>query len=286
MYTKTPILKYQEHERNFYFKMDCDQPSGSFKLRGMTKLINSKVEEGVNRFISSSGGNAGYSAAMVCKELGKEIKVIVPSSTPSKAIEMIARAGAEVEVYGNSWPETDLYARSQSEKEQAFYIHPFDHPLIWEGHKSIITECLSEIEKPDVVVLSVGGGGLFCGVIQGIIDNKWENTPVICCETDGTASMAACLKQKEWVEINKINSIASTLGATKIARQAFEYCMSNSVYSWVMSDKTALQAKEKFHRQTGKTVEVACGAALSVVYENAFPEFKNVLVIVCGGIGG
>ena len=55
----------------------------------------------------------------------------------------------------------------------AAFIHPFDHPLIWQGHASLIHEIAKTVEtsggyiaKPDAIVASVGGGGLLCGVLQ------------------------------------------------------------------------------------------------------------------------
>jgi L-serine/L-threonine ammonia-lyase len=76
-------------------------------------------------------------------------------------------------------------------------IHPFDHPDIWEGHTTIITECVNKVltllinslmsihqmPKPSVVITVVGGGGLLVGVVQGLHKAGWSDVPVIACET-------------------------------------------------------------------------------------------------------
>lgn len=64
------------------------------------------------------------------------------------------------------WEKLDggqRYLLSLMRPKDAF-IHPFDDPLLWEGHATMITESAAQGPKPDAVVLAVGGGGLMCGV--------------------------------------------------------------------------------------------------------------------------
>lgn len=129
----TPLLHSVRMSRalgcTVYAKMDCMQPSGSFKDRGMGVLISRLVDEGKKRFISSSGGNAGHAAAYVCNRLGVPISVIVPETTTKLMITKISEQGANVEVYGKNWNEADQRARYylESDPEMA-YIHPYGHP--------------------------------------------------------------------------------------------------------------------------------------------------------------
>ena len=68
-YIKTPIYTSHKlkHEQNksVFFKMECYQPTGSFKIRGMEELCRFHFNEGKRNFVASSGGNAGYSLAYV-----------------------------------------------------------------------------------------------------------------------------------------------------------------------------------------------------------------------------
>ncbi|MGM5012036.1 MULTISPECIES: hypothetical protein [Rhizobium] len=50
--------------------------------------------------------------------------------------------------------------------EDAF-IHPFDDPLLWKGHSTIIDEMVDDGIDPDLIVLSVGGGGLLSRYRRG-----------------------------------------------------------------------------------------------------------------------
>ena len=57
---------------------------------------------------------------------------------------------------------------------------------------------------PDLVVLSVGGGGLMNGVLAGMQRVGWTSVPVLAMETEGAHSFSACAKANRWVELDEI----------------------------------------------------------------------------------
>ena len=74
-----------------------------------------------------------------------------------------------------------------------------------EGHTSLVQELQVElIEKPGAVVLSVGGGGLLCGVVQGLRRAGWGDVPIIAMETVGAHSLNAAMEMGELVTLPKI----------------------------------------------------------------------------------
>lgn len=56
---------------------------------------------------------------------------------------------------------------------------PFDDPLIWEGNSTIVDELVAANVKPGAIVLSVGGGGLLCGVQRGLERHAWNDVKVM-----------------------------------------------------------------------------------------------------------
>jgi L-serine/L-threonine ammonia-lyase len=86
---------------------------------------------------------------------------VVPATTTDTARERISSHGAEVIVEGSSWNEAHEHALALAGDGTA-YIHPFDDPLIWRGH-----EIAASGLEPDVIVTSVGGGGLLCVFWKG-----------------------------------------------------------------------------------------------------------------------
>ena len=76
-----------------------------------------------------------------------------------------------VEVHGDNWNAADALARKLVEEDpSAAYIPPYDHPLLWNGHSTLIDELVEACPvRPAAIVASVGGGGLLCGIYEGLL---------------------------------------------------------------------------------------------------------------------
>ncbi len=289
LHISTPLLESrplsQLTGREIWLKMDALQPAGSFKIRGIGLVCEREAARGARRFVASSGGNAGVAVAYAGRRLGLPVLVVVPESTSPAARAALAREGAEVIVHGASWSEANALALSFVTPEDAF-VHPFDDPRLWEGHASLIDEVAAAGLRPDAVVLSVGGGGLMCGIVEGLNRNGMADAPIIACETRGADSFAQALAQGRRVELPVIASIAATLGAKQVAAQAFDWSQKRPTQSYVMSDGEAARACLRFLDDHRVMTEPACGASLALVYDapERLAAFDKVLVVVCGGV--
>jgi L-serine/L-threonine ammonia-lyase len=289
LHIETPLFESQalsiQAGRSVWLKLEALQPCGSFKLRGIGYACQEYARRGANRFISSSGGNAGIAVAYAGRHLSIPVVVVVPETTTQRAMHLIRQEGAEVVIHGASWQEANALAISMVKATDAF-IHPFDDPLLWQGHASMIDEVARAGVKPGAVILSVGGGGLLCGVMEGLHRNDWGDVPVIAVETQGADSFAQSVSAGYRVTLPAIKSLATSLGARQVCEQAFNWTRQHPIHSVVVSDQAAVSACMRFIDDQRVVVEPACGAALACVYEH-IPEvepFISVLVIVCGGV--
>jgi L-serine/L-threonine ammonia-lyase len=289
LHIETPLIESGalagKDGQRVWLKMEALQPPGSFKIRGIGFACQEYRRRGAKRFISSSGGNAGIAAAYAGRRLDVPVLVVVPESASARARALIARECAGLIVHGASFQEANALALSMVGPDDAF-IHPFDDPLLWTGHASMIDEVARAGLAPDVIVLAVGGGGLLCGVAEGLQRNGWGHVPVIAVETEGADALAQSLSANARVALPAITSIATSLGARMVSEQAFAWSSRHPLRSVVVSDQAAVAACLRFMDDQRVVVEPACGAALAVVY-GAAPElvgYKNVLVIVCGGV--
>lgn len=288
LHVETPLVESRtlslSSGRSVWLKVDALQPPGSFKMRGIGHACETYRARGARRFVSSSGGNAGLAVAYAGRLLSVSVTVVVPQTTTARAVELLRQEHAEVVVHGASWQEANELAQSLVGESDAF-IHPFDDPLLWQGHATMIDEVARFGLKPDAVVLSVGGGGLLCGVMEGLDRHGWGQVPVLAVETQGAASFNAAMKAGHPVELEAITSIATSLGAKRVCERAVQWSRESPIQSVLVSDTSALDACERFLADHRILVEPACGASLALAYEKA-PElepFSTILVVVCGG---
>lgn len=263
------------------------QPPGSFKLRGIGTLCQEELQRGAKAFVASSGGNAGIAVAYCGMKLNVPTTVFIPSSSNPIYIDAIKSYGAKVVVAGQVWDEAHQAALNFSKQHQAAYIPPFDHPTLWKGHASMITEAIQQgLSKPDAVILSVGGGGLACGVLEGMHQHGWKDVPLIVVETEGADAFAQSVQANKLVTLEAITSKATSLGAKRIAQKLMDWTTIHKIKNIVVTDEEAEQACWNFAREQRILVELSSGASLSLVY-NAHPvlqDAESILVIVCGGV--
>ncbi len=185
--------------------------------------------------------------------------------------------------------------------ERAIYVPPFDHPDIWKGAATMILEIEEDLgDQADLMICSVGGGGLFCGIMEGLRNSP--KTKVIAVETHGADSLAQSIEAGYLVTLPGITSIATSLGATRVAPQALKYALDREkVKSVLVTDEQACRACVSFADGERMLVEPACGASLAVCYEEEllkglgmehglgpgwrFGRESKVVVVVCGGVG-
>ena len=313
---RTPLIESRTLSRaagcRIFLKLENLQPSSSFKSRGIGNLILSTIQARQSspnstpsnlHFYSSSGGNAGLAAVTAARTLGYPCSVVVPTSTEDSIVYKLKAAGAtEVIIHGESWLYADKHLREvimpgdTSTGTECIHVPPFDHPRIWEGAATMVEEMRDQLpngDPPEGIVCSVGGGGLFCGVMLGLENCGWQNdVRVAAVETKGAESLAASLKAGELVTLPAITSVAKSLGASRVAEKAFEYAQNHSTSSSVvLPDADACMACVKFADDERILVEPACGASVAMAYNPkdlraVFPGMtpdSKIVIVVCGG---
>lgn len=291
LHIETPLIESlplgRSVGRRVWLKMEALQPTGSFKLRGIGFACRHHHAQGRRRFVASSGGNAGIAVAHAGRRLGVPVTVVVPESTSLRARALIQEEGAEVMVSGRTWQEAHEHAQSLL-GEDAAYLHPFDDPLLWEGHASLVAEVLAP-GGPDVgtIALSVGGGGMLCGVAEGLARAGRSDVALVTAETEGADCFHRSLRAGEPVVLEAITSVATSLGARRACDRALAVGRERGVTTRVVSDRAAVEACLRFADDHRVVVEPACGAALALAYagEAALQGDGDVVLLVCGGTG-
>ena len=245
------------------------------------------------------------------KTVGRPATVVVPLSALPATIQKVRDAGAEdVIQIGATWKEADAHLRevvmpdfeSLGGGRKAVYVPPFDHELVWEGHSSLVDEVREDMQRmglqsaPSTIVCSVGGGGLFSGVMDGVERQPdWQNTTVVAVETEGANSLAQSLEAGNAVTLPGITSKATSLGATRVCDRAFELASSGTrtgrVKSAVLTDAEAALGCWELADAHRMLVELACGVNVALCFDGRLKralgrevdEDETVVLVVCGG---
>lgn len=241
-------------------------------------------------------------------------------------ISKLKAAGAtDVIQHGASWFEADTFLREryidhQGEGDEAkdivnVYVPPFDHEDIWAGAGSLVDELAMQLPPreadsedegfpADAIVCSVGGGGLFNGVIDGLekhfqsaaslTQQKRRNVHVLAVETQGAHSLAHSLARRELSSLPAITSQATSLGALQVAEKTYSNAVSPpdgiKVSSVVGTDAEAARGVLRLADDLRLQVELACGISLEVAVSGRLrevvpdlPPSSRVVIVVCGG---
>lgn len=286
----TPLLHSRRLELKFgksvYLKADALQPSGSFKLRGIGRLCQCYAEEGFEKLVASSGGNAGIAVAYCGMILGMPTTVFIPSTSHQMFVDELKTYGADVIIAGKDWDSAHVAALGYIQDHHAAYIPPFDNPMLWAGHSTIIDELVDAGLRPDAVVTAVGGGGLACGLLEGMHKHGWKDVPLIAVETQGADSLYRSIQAKQVVALDAVTTRATSLGIKRVSSHLFEWTQEHDVKVAVVSDDDAEAGARAFAADKRIMVELSAGAALSIVYSNhpIIEPYKTIVVMACGGV--
>ena len=171
--SKTPLQKSErlssEVGRPVYLKREDLQICRSFKVRGayvrMAAMDEDERKAGV---VCASAGNHAQGVAYACSKLGIKGTIFLPASTPRQKRKRIATIGGkwvEPVIVAGDFDEANRVAAAAAKEGGKVYVHPYDDPYTIAGQGSIAVDLDSQLQADtDMVLITVGGGGLIAGM--------------------------------------------------------------------------------------------------------------------------
>lgn len=147
-----------------FLKFENLQFTASFKERGAYNKLVDLAEAGTRGVIAMSAGNHAQGVAYHAQRLGLRALIVMPRFTPAVKIERTRGFGAEVVLYGDSLDAARAHALELAQREGLTFVHPYDDEAIIAGQGTVALEMLDAMPELDVLVVSVGGGGLIAGM--------------------------------------------------------------------------------------------------------------------------
>ncbi len=183
----TPLLELNNLEkklglRRLMLKNESDNPTGTFKSRGLCAAVSKAYELGVREFVIPTAGNAGAALAAYAAKTCTRAHVYMPKATPNLIIKEVAAMGAEYELVEGIITDAGKKAREKAEEFGWFDISTLKEPYRVEGKKTMGIEIAEQLNwtLPDVIIYPTGGGTGIIGMWKafneleelGLIDDK------------------------------------------------------------------------------------------------------------------
>ncbi len=160
----TPLIEDEDMGLRLLYKLEYLNPSGSFKDRGSALSIYYAHRMGFKRVIEDTSGNTGVSVALYSRIYGLKPYIVMPKTAPKAKKRLVKLFGGEV-IEAPSRGEAPRIAEEYS--GDAYYVAHTWSPLYILGSMTISFEVYDEAGVPDKMIIPVGSGGLFLGLMKG-----------------------------------------------------------------------------------------------------------------------
>ncbi|XP_078176591.1 serine racemase [Carex rostrata] len=288
----TPVLSSSTLDslaaKQLFFKCECFQKGGAFKIRGASNAIFSLHDfEASKGVVTHSSGNHAAAVSLAAKLRKIPAYIVIPENAPKCKVENVKRYGGQV-----IWSEVTMQSREAVAKKVledtgAVLIHPFNDGRIISGQGTISLELLEQVPGIDTIIVPISGGGLISGIS---IAAKAINPSIriIAAEPKGADDASQSKVAGRIVTLPETNTIADGLRAFlgdltwPVVRDLVDEIIT-------VSDEEIIKAMRMCYEILKVAVEPSGAIGLAAVLSDQFKqsrawqESNKVAIIVSGG---
>lgn len=204
-----------------FLKLENEQTTGSFKLRGALNVLSRLSAEARTRgVVASSAGNHGLGVAYAAKHFGVQATIFVPSTAPKVKRDGIIALGATIDTSQPDYDAAMDAAKAFAAQRGATFINPCLGEMLLAGQGTVALEILGDIPDLATLVVNVGGGGLLGGCAS-LVRAAAPAVRIVGAQSENTAAMSRSLAAGRLVEIESVPTLADGL-AGQIDDEAFD----------------------------------------------------------------
>ncbi len=172
----TPLVAVGERT---WVKDEAQNPTGSFKARGMTAAVSMARALGARALMAPSAGNAAGALAAYGAAAKLPVLVVMPDDTPRAFVEECRHYGAEVKLVPGTIADAGKWLREQGPKD-AFDVSTLKEPYRVEGKKTMAYEIYEQLDGdlPDVIIYPTGGGTGLVGMWKAFAEMRALGWPM------------------------------------------------------------------------------------------------------------
>jgi threonine synthase len=250
---------------DLFLKLEGQNPTGSFKDRGMTLALSKALEDGAAAVVCASTGNTSASAAAYAARAGLRCSVVVPQG--AVALGKLAQAqacGARVVAIDGSFDDALAAVRQLADRHPITLVNNLN-PYRLEGQKTAAFEVVDDLgDAPDWLCLPVGNGGNIAAYWRGFRESLQRGDAtrpprLLACQAEG----AAPLVHGEMVDHPETIATAIRIGRPVRYQEAKAAVTESEGAALAVSDEQILAAFRRLPETEGVFCEPASAASLA-----------------------
>jgi len=260
--------------KEFYAKNEGENPTGSFKDRGMTVGVSKALELRMKKVICASTGNTSASLAAYAAKAGLECMVLIPSGKVAfgKLTQAIVHGAKVVQIKGNF--DMALKIVQEISLKRPVYLLNSVNPFRLEGQKTVAFEIRDQLDGqvPDKLIVPVGNAGNISAIWKGFRElhelGLTERLPqMVGIQAEGAAPIAYSvkhgLKEVKFVEKPETVATAIRIGSPVNWKKAINAIKESDGLVETVSDSEILEAQRMLAQHEGLFVEPASAASVA-----------------------
>ncbi len=277
------VAELLSRDTRVFLKLELLQRTGSFKPRGallnMLALTRDELARGVTAI---SAGNHAIAVAYAAHVLGSNARVVMIKTANPLRVAMCRSYGAQLEFAEDAHIGFERVGQIELEEGRPL-IHPFEGLRTAMGTATLGHEFCEQVPELDAVIVPIGGGGLCAGVASAV-KLMQPKCAVYGVEPTGADSMRRSFEAGEPRSIERVATIADSLGAPYAMPITFELCRRNVDDLTLITDDDMRAAMRLMQRECKLAVEPAGAAALAALLGPLRSKLlgRRVGLIVCG----
>nr|WP_026139534.1 threonine ammonia-lyase [Leucobacter salsicius] len=270
-----------------YMKCENLQRTGAYKLRGAyNRLTQLTAEERVRGVVAASAGNHAQGVAYAARELGIQATIFMPLGVALPKLQATKGYGANVQLVGATFDETNKAAQEFVAETGAVFIPPFDDAAVIAGQGTVALEMLADAPDIETFVVPIGGGGLIAGVAAAA--KQWaaangRTIRVIGVQAENAAPYPASLAAGEPVTIQTLPTIADGIAVARPGIRNFDIVSKYVDQVVTVSDDDIARAIVMLLERAKLVVEPAGAAGVAAILAGKVSATGVTATVLSGG---
>ena len=287
---RTPLVPSTSLSRltgaSMYLKLETEQDTGSFKIRGATnRLLSLSDGDAAHGVVAVSTGNHGRAVAHAAKALGIGAIVCLSNLVPGNKVQAIRDLGAEVRIVGDSQDEAEVEAGRLVAEEGMVTVSPFDDRFVIAGQGTIGLEILEDMPEVDSVLVPVSGGGLVSGIAVALKSAR-PGVRVVGVSMERGPAMYHSQQAGRPVQVDELPSLADSLGGGIGLDNRYTFALVRDYVDdlVLVGEGRIVAAMAHAYKEEGLVAEGGGAVGIAALLEHRAGALgRNVVVVVSGG---